>query len=109
MDCKYQIKQTKIFTKEFRTIYKYIDLNLRAHKAVHTMYYNTIKKIKSLEIFPERNEIIVVQNKHKLRKIQIKNYVILYEVIEKDKTLLILHMFHNKQNYLNIKNLFQKS
>ena len=65
--------------------------------------YNDVRNIVlSLSIFPERyskiNKILKAQN---IRKLPINKFVVIYEVDNEKDEVYILHIFLQKQDYLN--------
>lgn len=80
-------------------IYSYIYFYLQAPKAAVNFRQNIIKLISNLYFFPYKYERL--SNYSNLRKISIKNYIIIYEVNEFSKQVYVLNIFYGGQNYLD--------
>lgn len=53
---------------------------------------------------PKRNMVIkrILEIELEYRRLIIKNFVVIYTVSEKEKTVYIVHMFYGRSNYLNL-------
>ena len=98
---KFTIKQTASFETEMEQIYSYIVFKLKEPHIAKKFYQKVIKKIYSLQYSPQRNMKIYNywDTSRNLRKIKIDNYLIIYEVNLIQKEVIILHIFHDSQNY----------
>lgn len=104
MDIKanYKIILSPLFYKELRSICNYISYILNEYIIANKLYSEIINKIQSITMFPESYpKILKIKNKN-LRKLVFKGFIIVYECNIKDKEILILHIFHCNQDYLNM-------
>ena len=79
---KYTVHLTPSFESELEKIYRYLRFNLNNPSVAQKFYNIIIKKAYSLQQYPERHSKILgfkLENKN-LRKLPIKNYIIIYEV-----------------------------
>lgn len=85
---RYIVRPTATFKEELRDIIKYIKLNLREPLIAQKFYDEVIEKISSLKFMPERyTKIDVSNNRSKnLRKLPVKDYLIIYEVDKNTRT-----------------------
>lgn len=98
---KYSIIFTKRSQKEIFKIYKYSFKKAYSEQYARKLMKEIESKIKILETFPKAySELIIEERKNKYRKIVIKNYIIIYTIKEEKKEIYILHIFHQKSNYL---------
>lgn len=79
---KYTVNLTPSFENELINIYKYLRFTLNLPNSAQEFYDSIIKKLYSLSQNPERfSKVFGYKTKNiNLRKLQIKNYVIIYEV-----------------------------
>ena len=98
---EYRIILEPQFKEELNSIlYLFPHSNL-TRKKLHTEIRNTVL---SLEIFPERyGQIDEYENlrTENIRKLPINKYVVIYEVDNEKDEVYILHIFSQKQEYLN--------
>ena len=64
-------------------------------------YQKVLNSLATIEIFPERNSKLYLNNTV-YRKVNIDKYIIIYQVLKIPKQVIILHIFHGNQNYLNL-------
>ena len=62
------------------------------------------EEIQNLKWMPKRNMVIkrILEIELEYRRLIIKNFVVIYTVSEKEKTVYIVHMFYGRSNYLNL-------
>jgi addiction module RelE/StbE family toxin len=83
-------------------IYKFLESNGMASEKIQDLFEQFYQDILKLNPFPE----IGAQLKSKVsinndyRYILSGDYIILYRVVELKKTIRILHVYHQKQNYI---------
>lgn len=79
---EYTISLTPSFENELESIYRYLRFELNVPSVAKDFYNSIIKKVYSLKHYPERySKIFGFKSKDKnLRKLPIKNYIIIYEV-----------------------------
>lgn len=97
---KYKIITTETFEKELNNILYYIKFFLKEPFLSRKLQSKIITSISSLNYFPQK--FAKVQNKKNtnLHKLIIDNFIIIYEI--SNKSIYLLHIFHNNQNYLNL-------
>lgn len=100
---EYSVLPTLTFKEELKEIIYYLKNKLKEPTTAKRFYKEVIKKINTLNFMPHRFKIIEpMYNKNRiLREIQVNNYNIIYEINEDDRQVLIIHIFHKNQNYLN--------
>ena len=81
---KYSIIWSPSFKLELQNIYEYISISLKETCVAKKTYYEIIKAVSSLENFPERYPQI--ETNRILRKLPVKNYIIIYEVDSDSRT-----------------------
>ena len=80
MTYKYIIRQTTSFEIELENIYRYLAFTLKEPNTAEKYLNMIIKRIYSLQYFPERYSKIHNSKNRILRKMPINNYLIIYEV-----------------------------
>lgn len=81
---KYKIITYNSFENELDEIIYYIAHFLNEPKIAQKMHYNIIKKILSLEQFPEGYPKLHYNNPN-VRKLYVKNYIIIYEIHKNER------------------------
>lgn len=72
------------------------------HTTKRKIYAEVRNTVSSLSIFPERySKINDKFNTKNVRKLTINKYVVIYEVNKDKQEVNILHIFSQKQDYLN--------
>lgn len=97
---KYKIIVRDSFKKELYNIIHYIDYFIMEPKIAKKKYDNIIKKIFTLEYFPEGYPKLDYTNSN-FRKLIFNKYIIIYYVENQRHEVHILHIYHSSQNYLN--------
>lgn len=90
----YKIIWSASFFDELSAIYQYISFQLHEPLVAKNLFELITSKINSLSYFPERNPILFKNNGIVLRKLRVKNYLIVYQVNHFSKQVIILHIFH---------------
>jgi len=101
MDIKYDINITESAQKDLENIYFYISENLSENETAINIISALKEKIFSLDIMPGRYALVNDFSLAKMgyRHINVKNYIILYLIDEKKKTVTIARIVHGRMNY----------
>ena len=95
---EYKINLTDQFLEELDTSLYFFPSYMTRRK----LYHDVRNIVSSLSIFPERYSKINKKEKTKnIRKIPVSKFVIIYEVDNDQDEVYILHIFLQKQDYLN--------
>lgn len=99
---EYSIKLTEEFIEEIDDICDYISINLKAVDAANRLREKVIYNILLLErtprMFAEIDKIDKTERQY--RRIVVNNYVILYTIDDKNKTIYIAHIYYGGRNYI---------
>lgn len=98
----YKISISYDAKEELKGIYYYIAMKLKEEKIAKRLTNKIRKEILRLQYFPKENKVIAKQDRKKLYRLIVKNYIIIYQIDIKIKTVYILHIFNSKQNYLKL-------
>ena len=98
----YKISISDDAKEELKQIYYYIAMCLKEENIARKLINKIRKEILRLQYFPKENKVIFRQGKKELYRLIVKNYIIIYQIDIKIKTVYILHIFNSKQNYLKI-------
>lgn len=98
---KYIITFSNYFYDEIEYIFDYITFRLKEPITAKNLYNDIIYSIYKLEYFPQRHPKINNFKNQNFHKLIVNNYIIIYEINDISNEVLILHIFHNTQNYLN--------
>lgn len=81
----------------------YIEKVLKAEQAANRLREKIMETILELKDYPEIYTKIEKTDRagRDYRRITIDNFVIIYTIIEEDKTILISHMYYSGKNYLD--------
>lgn len=93
------------FKKELQKIYEYIAFKLKEPIIARKIYQEIIGSLKSLKTFPERYQKLLLnhsKNNEDIRKIYLKNYIIIYSINHSNQQIYVLHIFHGNQDYFNL-------
>ena len=80
------VRPTASFKAEFKNIMNYIKINLKEPLIAQRFYKKVIEKISSLSFMPERYMKVDISNNKNIRKLCIKDYLIIYEVNKNTRT-----------------------
>ena len=98
---EYRIILEPQFKEELDSILYLFPHSNATRRKLHTEIKNTVL---SLEIFPERYHKIVqtknIQDEN-IRKIPINKFIVIYQVDNEKDEVYVLHIFSQKQDYLN--------
>jgi toxin ParE1/3/4 len=97
----YNVVITKPAQRDLLDIFDYIAFDLREPVTASNLLSKVRLKVKSLEEFPERNNIISEPKyaKQNVRWCPIENYVIFYQVTEVQTSVNILRVLYKKHNW----------
>lgn len=98
---EYRIILEPQFKEELDSILYLFPHSRLNRKKLHTEIRNTVL---SLEIFPERYHKIGETKKiqeENIRKLPINKFIVIYQVDNENNQVNILHIFSQKQDYLN--------
>ena len=101
MDSKYDIDITESAQKDLENIYFYISEELLENESAINTIIEIKEKIFSLETMPGRYSLVnnLSLSKMGYRHVNVKNYIILYLINEKKKTVIIARIIHERMNY----------
>ena len=101
----YEIVLTDMAKEELEDIYEYIYKNLYADKAANRLMDKIEKQIMLLETNPYSFvEVYIKPHNELYRKLVVDNYIILYQVEEKYKQVIIYRALYGKRDYIKIEN-----
>ena len=96
---EYKVNLTTQFKEELKKSLYFFPHSYNTKRKLHHDIRNTVA---SLSIFPERySKINKNFNTKNVRKLPINKYVVIYEVNNKKDEIYLLHIFSQKQDYLN--------
>lgn len=99
----YEIILTDIAKEELDEIYEYISKNLFAKKAANDLMNKIENSILLLETNPfSCVEVSIKPHNELYRKLIVDNYIILYQIEEDYKQVVIYRALYGKRDYLNI-------
>lgn len=100
---QYKVEFTEECKNEIYEIYDYISKKLYADKAARDLMEQIDQEIQRLSFSPKMYIEIEKYDElqRKYRRGVIKNYILLYTIEEKNKTVYVSHMFYGRRNYLD--------
>lgn len=97
----YKIIQTNEFEEKFKNIFIYLIHNFSL--TVAQDYWNYLdSQIRNLQLFPNIGKTIVLQNGNICRAIISKKNIVLYQIDEEKKQIVLLGIVSSNENYLNL-------
>ncbi|MBQ0014619.1 MAG: type II toxin-antitoxin system RelE/ParE family toxin [Oscillospiraceae bacterium] len=104
MDIPWKVEIASSALTDLQLICSYITLVLNNPIAAMSTYESIISSFNSLQEFPKRFRIREEMQfeEQKVRSMIVKNYLILYTVIDETHTVSIIHILNGKQNIENI-------
>ena len=98
----YKIKYLPIARQDIIETIQYIAEKLQAPQAAHNLMNELTANIKILEKSPYIYRVyqLPASLKYEYRAMPVKNYIIFYTVLEKQKTVEIHRMIYNKRNMI---------
>ena len=100
----YSLNFSKIIYKDIDSSYKYIAETLEAPKAAENLVEEIIQKLNYIKGTPFSRPLVQDTYLASLgvRSIKVKNYVLYYNVNEKDKSINVIRFFYNKRNWIKL-------
>ncbi|MBQ3414131.1 MAG: type II toxin-antitoxin system RelE/ParE family toxin [Clostridia bacterium] len=100
---EYKIKISEIFVEQITEVLNYMDITLNELNASNKIRKKLMESFNRIKRFPKSYPQIGKKDRfnRSYRKIIIYNYVILYTIIEEDKTVFISNMYYHRRDYLN--------
>ena len=101
---QYKIIFTNDAITEMKSIFDYISKELYTPNAAKNLMLKIDESIENLKSMPNAYRIIKRYDELNLvyRKIIVKKYSIIYTINETEKKVYIIHLYHSKQDYLNL-------
>ena len=98
---EYHVNITKNAEKELTEIYEYISGVLKTEIAASNFVKLTEKKINGLSLFPYSYMEVIIKPRNTIyRKLHVKNYLVLYLILEENKRIDIVHIYYGRRDYL---------
>ena len=100
---EYKLQLSETYMEETEEICNYIENNLKSIEASKRLRRKIRQTILGLKYFPEMYQEIEITDRYgrHYRRMVINNYVILYIVLEEEKTVLISHIYYGRRNYID--------
>ncbi|WP_296113836.1 type II toxin-antitoxin system RelE/ParE family toxin [uncultured Anaerococcus sp.] len=85
-------------------IYNYIKYTLQSPDAAMNIVKKIEESIMDLNFMPERFELLDLEGSDykNIRKLIVKNYIVVYKVLKKDCRVDVLRVFYSKRNISSI-------
>lgn len=98
---QYQVKITKNLEQELIEIYEYISGILKSEIAANNFVKQIEEKINRLYVFPYSCMEVKTKPRNTIyRKLYVKNYLLLYKVLEENQRVDIIHIYYGRRDYL---------
>lgn len=98
---QYQVKITKNAEQELIEIYEYISGILKSEIAANNFVKQIEEKINRLYVFPYSCMEVKTKPRNTIyRKLYVKNYLLLYKVLEENQRVDIIHIYYGRRDYL---------
>ena len=93
---KYTVVRSEESYTDLRSIFRYISVDLWNHQAANNLHIKIMKRIDSLEVCPERYQLIDNENPRYagLRVTHVDNYNIYYRVYDDEKVVKVYRVFY---------------
>lgn len=99
----YEIILTDVAKEELEFIYEYISKTLSAKKAADNLMEKIEKSILMLEKTPYACKEVSIKSHNELyRRLIVDKYIVLYQIEEKYKQVVIYKVIYSKRDYINI-------
>ena len=97
---EWNVKLSPEFKQEVRDIYSYIANTLLVPETALKQIDRILKAVESLDEMPQRNPLYEREpwKTRGLRKLVVDNFVVFYLINEKQKDVVILHVFYGGRN-----------
>ena len=104
MSIKYKIELSIKAKNDLKNIILYINNDLKEFSIAQKYILIFKKTIKKLEYFPQKFAIIddILLKEFKIRKIQIKNFIIFYTISDEKPIVTITRILYAKSNWINL-------
>ena len=104
MSIKYKIELSIKAKNDLKNIILYIKNDLKEFSIAQKYILIFKKTIKKLEYFPQKFAIIddILLKEFKIRKIQIKNFIIFYTISEEKTIVTITRILYAKSNWIDL-------
>lgn len=101
---EYKITVTEIYQRDVEDIKFYISSKLDAPYTAKELISEIEMTISSLSALPYSYPLVkeIFLEYRGIRKYLVKNYIIFYKVEERKKEIVIIRIFHAKQNWLDL-------
>ena len=103
---KYKVVYSQKAFKDLDNIYNYVLINSLEPRIAGNLVKEIKQAITSLDILPFRHELIEtsITDFKNIRKLLVKNYIVLYHADETTRTVQIVRIVSCKRDYKNTKN-----
>ncbi len=100
----YSIVITETAQRDLLDIFDYIAFELREPDSASRLLSNISLKVKSLDEFPERNNLISEPKyeEQKIRWCPVENYVVFYQVSKELSQVYIIRVLYKKRNWEHV-------
>ncbi len=99
----FKILLTSTAKEELEEIYKYISEKLLEKNSADRLMNNIEQKIFSLEQNPYLgSKVCIKPHNETYRRLVVGNYIILYDIVEEYKQIIVYRLLHTKMDYLNL-------
>ena len=104
---KYKVVYAQKAFEDLDNIYNYVLINSLEPSIAGNLVKEIKQAITSLDILPLRHELIESSRKDlkDMRKLLVKNYVVLYRVNETTREVYVVRIVSCKRDYKNAKNM----
>lgn len=104
MSSEYTVKLMPQAERDLDDIFNYITIELQNSKAAADLIDKIISTLEDLNTMPNKypKSIIPELARDGYRKCIIKNYVALYKIHEKTKTVIVARIFYGMRDYKNL-------
>lgn len=100
---KYKVQLVGTFKEDLRNIYNYIYQVLQEPLVAKRLIHKIRQEMKILETSPYGCQKIYVKPQNELyRRLIIGKYIVLYQINEEQKEVLVSRIFYGKRDYLAI-------
>lgn len=100
----YKVFIKKDAKEDIADIYHYIKYTLQSSDAAMNIVKKIEESIMDLNFMPERFELLGLEGSgyKNIRKLIVKNYIVVYKVLKKDCRVEVLRVFYSKRNISSI-------
>ena len=103
MEDKYILIYKSSFLKELKCIKSYIIKISKSVIVAENLIAKISVKLQILQEYPNAYQTLCnyKYNNRKYKRIIVENYSIIYYILEKQKRVVIIHIFYNKRKFFN--------